>query len=59
MVLDHRKCTLERRLELADEMAISAVESVRPSVLSSDSIESQTRASCREKSHELVVEQKT
>ena len=39
MVLDHRKCTLERRLELADEMAISAVESVRPSVLSSDSIE--------------------
>ena len=29
MLLDYRKCTLERRLKLADEMAISAVESVR------------------------------
>ena len=30
MVLDYCKCTLERRLELADEMAtISAVECVR------------------------------
>ena len=29
MLLDYRKCTLERRLQLADQMAISAVESVR------------------------------
>ena len=29
MLLDYRKCTLERRLQLADQMAISAVEKVR------------------------------